>query len=128
MPNVQCPNCGNFKVRARRFQVDVTGKRHPSLLGVCVLVGSATFIVSTLAAGSFFFLTLSALPTQSVTMLSLATSVAITSIVTALFVQNRYKVSTLTKPAGNFQCRQCSHRWYWSEGDPWPQYNGYRGA
>ncbi len=42
-------------MRARRFQVDVTGKRHPGLLGICVLVGSVMFLASTLVAGSTLF-------------------------------------------------------------------------
>ncbi len=123
MAQVQCPNCGSYKVRARRFRVDVVNeKQQASLLGICVLVGLGTFLVSTLVAGSFYFFLLNALPTQTVAIFSLATSIAITSIVTALFAQNRYRAAPLTKPAGNFQCTQCAHQWYWSEGQPWPHY------
>lgn len=124
MGRVQCPNCGSYKVRARRFQVDVTGKRRPGLLGICVLVGSGTFLASTLVAGSILFMLLDALPPQSIATLALATSIAITSVVIALFVQNRYNVSPVTRPAGDFSCTQCSHQWHWSEGQPWPQYRG----
>jgi hypothetical protein len=110
-------------VRARRFKVDVvTEKQQSSLLGVCALVGTATFLVSTLAAGGIYFFVLSALPAQTVVTFSLATSIAITSIITALFAQNRYKAAPVTKPAGNFQCTECAHHWYWSEGNPWPRY------
>ncbi|HKP52773.1 MAG TPA: hypothetical protein VJ183_08965 [Chloroflexia bacterium] len=125
MTQIECPNCGSNKVRARRFRVDVVNeKRQASLLGMCVLVGSGTFLASTLLAGSIYFYLLSALPGQTVATLSLATSIAVTSIVTALFAQNRYRAAPLTKPAGNFQCTKCGYNWYWSEGHPWPQHRG----
>jgi hypothetical protein len=125
MNEVQCPNCGSTKVRARRYKIDVaTGKRPAGMLGVCVLVGSGTFVASTLIVGSLYFILLSALPGQSIATFTFATSIAITSVVTALFVQNRYKISPVTKSAGNFHCMQCAHHWNWVEGQPWPRHRG----
>jgi hypothetical protein len=110
---VQCPNCGGFKIDQNIYQIDPsTGKRIASGCGTWFL----EFVVS-IVLGLIF----SAL-TQNESMII----VVVPLVFIPLYIWSEIKRSRAKARSYNiynYECKLCGYKWAWREGTPLPIIN-----
>jgi hypothetical protein len=113
---VQCPNCGGYKVNEDVIGIDSkTGKSFP-VLGYCGFV--VLLMVIYVMVGALWLAVYGNKPTTSSCLMS--------TVFILLFFWGTYKFNKREKRAWNlykYECKLCGYQWEWREGQPRPTVN-----
>lgn len=125
MAQVQCPNCGGFKVSGEKIHIDPKTKRKISTSGCgSWVIASLLWLCLMIAGGAIFGNTSTSDDNRLAGVLYLGcVGLSFVIPIVGLVLMERNRSDTLAKAITTYKysCLLCGYAWEWHEGEPWPE-------
>jgi len=128
MAQVQCPNCGGFKIDEGRIESDPTTGKKVSIsgcgswvAGIVVAVIAMACIAQAFASPSYGSPRYDQATANLLGYGSLAFAIGLGVLVVVLMERGRITALARANTIYNYYCQICGYRWSWRAGDPLPQ-------